>query len=375
MTQPVRRRGQPAIALVALLVGWIIVRAGILGYTLQAPETTPKLLPTAAPVSLADRAASAPTLIAPAANASDFPQIGESLVPVPQFHANGGLPGAAMVDHRRDRIRSGAGMQLPSGPAMPLSDEAIASPLAQLVPAASNPVTERLATPVSVSAPPTRKHSRWSGDSWLLLRQDGRDVAVGSFAGPSYGASQAGAVLRYRLGSATGIDVQAYLRGSTALSHPDERELAIGLALRPLRRLPATIMVEGRETRSGRRMRLRPAVAIVTALPPMRLPLGLRAETYAQAGYVGGAAATGFIDGQARIDHGVASVSRTQLRIGGGIWGGAQRGAARLDAGPSVTLAFPAGEATVRLAADWRFRLAGQATPSSGPALTLSAGF
>jgi hypothetical protein len=121
---------------------------------------------------------------------------------------------------------------------------------------------------------------------------------------------------------------------------------------------------------------VRPAAFAITELPPATLPLGVRAEAYAQAGYVGGDFATAFVDGQARID---APVSRlgpdVQIRAGGGIWGGAQKHAARLDVGPSATLGFRLGETQSRVAIDYRFRVAGSAEPKSGPALTISAGF
>ena len=45
-----------------------------------------------------------------------------------------------------------------------------------------------------------------------------------------------------------------------------------------------------------------------------------------------------------------------------------------LDAN-GATLAVPLGSGGGRLTADWRFRVAGNAAPASGPALTLSAGF
>jgi len=52
-----------------------------------------------------------------------------------------------------------------------------------------------------------------------------------------------------------------------------------------------------------------------------------------------------------------------------------QRGAARLDIGPSLGLALPLGTRTLRLAADWRQRIAGPSRPNSGPALSLGTDF
>jgi hypothetical protein len=120
---------------------------------------------------------------------------------------------------------------------------------------------------------------------------------------------------------------------------------------------------------------LRPALMAATELAPLGLPGGLRADAYLQAGYVAGRFATAFVDGQGRVERPVARIGDAELAVGAGIWGGAQKGAARLDIGPTAALAFRLGEARGRVAADYRFRLAGGAEPSSGPAVTLSAGF
>jgi hypothetical protein len=122
--------------------------------------------------------------------------------------------------------------------------------------------------------------------------------------------------------------------------------------------------------------RLRPAALLVTELQPIVLAHEARAEFYGQAGYVGGREATLFADGQARIDRHIVQIGRAELRGGAGAWAGAQKGAARLDAGPSAVLGVPVGErGSARLGLDWRMRVAGDARPGSGLALTLSAGF
>lgn len=217
---------------------------------------------------------------------------------------------------------------------------------------------------------------RWSADGWLLLRRGGGIGSPGA-AFPSYGASQAGAVLRYRLAPASGHRPSAYLRGSAALNGSSEREVAAGLSARPVAVIPVSVSAELRATRFASGTKVRPAAFAVTELPPARLPAGMRAEAYAQAGYVGGTYATAFVDGQLKLDRRLVSLGgdRAEARIGAGVWGGAQKGASRLDVGPSATLGFKVGEGSGRLSADWRFRIAGNATPRSGPALTLSAGF
>jgi hypothetical protein len=216
--------------------------------------------------------------------------------------------------------------------------------------------------------------SRWSGDGWLLLR--GGSSGPLTAVGPSYGRSQTGAVLRYRLAESSGHRPVVYVRATRALQGPPETEVAAGLAARPFARLPVSVAGELRVTEGSAGREVRPAAFAVTELPPARLPGGLRAEVYAQAGYVGGRVATPFVDGQARIDAPVARLGKdAEVRAGGGVWGGAERHAARLDVGPSAMVSFRLGEAQSRVAVDYRLRVAGDAAPASGPALTFSAGF
>src|SRR5690606_42126777 len=105
------------------------------------------------------------------------------------------------------------------------------------------------------------------------------------------------------------------------------------------------------------------------------LPHVPRAVDYLQSGYVAGNHATAFVDGQMRVERQVASLGKPDLSAGGGVWGGAQREAARVDVGPTAAVTFPLAKGRGRVSADYRFRVAGDAAPSSGPALTLSAGF
>jgi hypothetical protein len=223
---------------------------------------------------------------------------------------------------------------------------------------------------------PRQGASRWSADGWLLWRRGSKLAPAGGLLTPSYGASQAGVVLRYRLAPGSALRPAAYLRATAALNGSREKEAALGLSLRPISRLPLSLHGEARFTSVPGGSMVRPAAFAVTELPPFALPLGLRGEAYGQAGYVGGKFATGFADGQLRIDHRVVSLGKAEVRLGGGTWGGIQKGASRLDAGPSLTIGHPlGGPASMRLAADWRFRVAGKAAPGSGPAVTLSAGF
>lgn len=214
---------------------------------------------------------------------------------------------------------------------------------------------------------------RWSADGWVLLR---RDTTTPFLSGrPTYGRSQAGAVLRYSLAPASPLRPQGYLRASAALAGVSEKEIAGGISGRLLSGLPLRFAAELRLGDTDRGTKLRPAAFAVTELPPVTLPLGGVAEAYLQGGYVGGEFATAFVDGQGRIERPMRRRGSVELSVGGGAWGGAQKDSARLDVGPTAAVTFPLGPGRGRLAADYRYRLVGDAEPSSGPALTLSAGF
>jgi hypothetical protein len=75
-----------------------------------------------------------------------------------------------------------------------------------------------------------------------------------------------------------------------------------------------------------------------------------------------------FVDGGATFVHPVYR----QFSAGFGVWGGAQPGLYRVDAGPRLTMKV---RRNVRVHLDWRQRLAGNAQPGSGPAVTLATDF
>lgn len=227
-----------------------------------------------------------------------------------------------------------------------------------------------------LAAPAPRKAKRWSGDAWAFLRNGNVAALPPGLTAATYGGGQAGAVLRFRIDRDSRHRPTAYMRTTSTLGQLPESAAALGVSARPLAGVPVFVALEGRLTQQRGQNRIQPAAMAVTELPPFTLPLGLRGELYAQGGYVAGQYATPFADGQLRLDHGLFSLGPVDGRLGGGVWGGIQKGASRLDAGPGMTLAFPLrGRTYGRLALDWRQRVAGNASPDSGATLTLSAGF
>lgn len=231
------------------------------------------------------------------------------------------------------------------------------------------------------SAPPGFDRSivpgqnRWSFDGWVLYRPARGTAGFTGVIPTSYGGSQAGGVLNFSLAPANRHSPKLYVRGTQAFVGAREAEAAFGLSARPVPAIPVRAMAEMRLQRVSGDNRLRPAVLAVTELAPAPMPLGAQGEAYVQAGYVGGEFATPFVDGQARITREVAQFDLGQLAIGAGVWGGAQKGAARLDVGPTASVQSHVGDVPTRLSVDFRERVAGDAAPGSGVAVTFSVGF
>ncbi|HEY8603965.1 MAG TPA: hypothetical protein VIL62_06480 [Tsuneonella suprasediminis] len=216
----------------------------------------------------------------------------------------------------------------------------------------------------------------WRIDSWVFYRPtaSSRRFASGGNRPSTYGSSQAGIVLRRAL-SRDDHRPFLYTRLTATPDQPRQSELAIGIGGKPLPDVPLQMQAEMRVFDQGGQTEVRPALAAVAELPATQLPLGGTATGYLQSGYVAGGYATAFIDGHLRAEREVATTSAARLFVGGGVWGGVQRGAGRLDIGPSVAVNWDTGPVPLRLALDYRLKLAGDADPPDGVAVTLSAGF
>ena len=388
MSQGAAFRGQPLLLLAALILGWLALRAALWQppFVPEEPtrfaEAAEEGVPAAAGAedrarteALAEASVDAPLMAEPPRvewpvpaplEPIPVPEPLEEFVPIPEpvVPRSEPAPPRAVIGHNLLLMAGLSQMEVP--PAL-LAYLQAAPPPAPGIPAAAPMLA---AVPLRSNSPP----SRWSADAWLFLRQDTTTPILSGR--PSYGRSQAGAVIRYRLASESVLQPYAYLRGSAALAGAREQEIAAGVSARPLAGVPLRLAVEARIDETARGARLRPAAFAVTEFPPLRLPLSARAEVYAQGGYVGGDYATAFVDGQARVERPFAHIGGTELTAGAGAWGGAQKGAARLDIGPTAAVSFRLGIRSFgRVTADYRFRIAGEAEPSSGPSLTLSAGF
>lgn len=218
-------------------------------------------------------------------------------------------------------------------------------------------------SPVWARLPQAR---RWLVSNWLVLRP-GQGIGSAPTAG-QLGGSQYGVRLRYGIGG--GRHLAAYGRLAGPLRGRGV-EAALGLEWQPAA-APVRVAIEQRVgldgTRGGQ------GLGLVTGLDHRSLA-GFRLEAYGQAGVILRARREPYADGAVRGTLPLAAHGRTLLTIGAGLWGAAQREAQRLDIGPTLVATLPIRQTGVRLALDWRQRVAGRARPGSGVALTLGSDF
>lgn len=221
------------------------------------------------------------------------------------------------------------------------------------------------AIPPAPSAPRSRGGGRLSTYGWAFLRGgDGSGLAPGG----TLGGAQAGLRTLYRLSGGSARPLALSARLSSPLRDPAGAEAALGVDWRPWRRTPLHLLAERRQ-RLGREGRSAFGLTLYGGVSDA--PLGrLRIDAYAQAGLVGLRTRDPFADGSLRV-----SLALGRARFGGGAWAAAQPGAERVDVGPQASIRLPLAGRSVTLAADWRLRIAGDASPGSGPTVTLATDF
>ncbi len=263
----------------------------------------------------------------------------------------------AQAVERRGAGLSSAAQNNPAGARL---SEAIIAPLA-------SPVQHEPHIAPSAKIAPFRSAKRWSGTAWLLWRPE---VGRGAVQAPLLGGSQMGARLDYRLGEGFSL----YGRVSRALTGLSSEEAALGVALRA-GSLPFSVLAERRQ-RIGPGGRNGFALLVAGGLNPREIAPNVEVDGYVQAGIVGLPGGDAFIDGKSSIGYRLRPASTGwDVTIGGAISGSAQPGVERLDIGPELRVRVPIGPTSVRLSAEYRARIAGQARPSSGAAITLVSDF
>jgi len=366
---------RPSLRFLALaVVGWVGVRAAALGILpgaelfrierseARTPQVTPTQFPPIEPVALAEPqpAPYPPGAYAQYAQYAGYGQQPARPIMVPVYYA-------APVSSPVARSPHLDALLPPPRPAsygsnQPLDD----MPMSRL---ASVSMPPRVSVPVQVvpdAQPLNARLDRLQLSSWALLRSQQTGIAGSRSlaSGGQLGASQAGARLVYNLNRQLALSA----RVSSEVGRRGG-EVAAGIRLHPLVHIPVWLTAERRQ-RIGRFGGGRNDFAVFAegGLYQQSLPWRLRLDSYLQGGVVGVKTRDLFIDGALAVTRPVYK----NFSFGFGVWGGAQPGLSRLDAGPRVTMQV---KRNLKVHADWRQKLAGNARPGSGPALTLSGDF
>jgi hypothetical protein len=241
-------------------------------------------------------------------------------------------------------------------------------PLSRIAATSMPPMRSTVAAPAqSVPLVQPNQIDRLQLSTWALLRNRQGGLAAGPTSlanGGTLGASQAGARLTYNLTR----QIAATLRTSSEVGRRGG-EVAAGVRVQPLASLPVWLTAERRQ-RLGRYGGGRNAFAVFLegGVYQRPMPWNLSLDAYFQGGVVGMHRRDHFVDGALTLTRPVYK----QFSAGFGVWGGAQPGVYRVDAGPRVSMRV---RNNVRVHFDWRQRLAGNAQPGSGPAVTLAGDF
>ena len=199
--------------------------------------------------------------------------------------------------------------------------------------------------------------------AWALLR--GKPGPSSLATGGTLGGSQAGARLTYRVSPM----LAASLRTTSPVGGARGGEVAAGIRVTPFRSIPISMTAERRQA-IGRLGGGRSAFALFLegGVYQRPMPWGFQLDAYAQGGVVGARSRDLFADGGFTMTRPLFG----RYSAGFGMWGGVQPGLYRVDAGPRVSMRV---RNTMRVHLDWRQRVAGNAEPGSGPAVTLAADF
>ena len=369
---------RPSLRFLAVaVIGWGGLRAATLGVLpgaevfridpsqAKAPPIIPTEFPPIEPISAATPAAASADFLPASAS---YVQSGQATyarpVVVPVYYGASSTP----VDLLDRSTRLANALPYPAAQLyspIPVLDQ---WPLSRIAATSMPPLRSSVVAP-GQSLPAVLKRNgidRLQLTAWALLRgQQGALLGPTSLAnGGSLGGSQAGVRLTYNFTR----QIAAALRTSSDVGRRGG-EVAAGVRIQPVLRLPLWLTAERRQ-RIGRYGDGRSAFALFfeSGVYGQRIPLGLSLDAYLQGGVVGLRSRDKFIDGGLTMTRPIYR----QFSAGVGVWGGAQPGVYRVDAGPRVTMRV---RNNLRVHFDWRQRLAGNAAPGSGPAITLAGDF
>ena len=324
----------------------------------RAPETVVRVITESAPAQLAGTSYSLPPGPSAASPSLQAPSNASPDAPAP--HALAAYAAAAQgyvaikAGNRREGVRQ-------------LSEAVLLDPTA--------PQATAWAADVK------RLSRRWTLAAYTLAREGGSGDPVA--ASPVLGGGQSGAAFAFTLDPLAKRPISAVARvaaatGPSGVVDRDTAEAALGIRLQPLPKIPLAIDVErrfalgelGRNAWSAR-------ISGGTSGSAKVLNRTVKLETYGEAGIINFKLPDLYAGMQARAATPLFSTGRVSVDAGAGAWAATQDSynvtATRFDIGPSTRIAIKPWPFSAQI--DYRFRMAGNALPASGPALTVSGEF
>ncbi|MGL5838412.1 MAG: hypothetical protein ACRCY3_07925 [Sphingorhabdus sp.] len=206
------------------------------------------------------------------------------------------------------------------------------------------------------------------GYSFWRLSNGGQKISAPT---GQYGGSQTAVIVGYDLKGKPGRGA-AIVGRIAATPNYGAKEIALGLRLQKPAALPLSITAERRIRSDGKDDW---AAYAAGGIDTVRLPARFSLNAYAQAGWSTGKDGGGFFDAQARALRPAFSIGSIPVRIGAGLWAGGQKDLHRFDIGPTLATEIDTDLAKFDFRLDWRQRVAGNAAPKDGLALTVTTGF
>ncbi|MBB3941805.1 hypothetical protein GGR91_000027 [Sphingorhabdus rigui] len=244
----------------------------------------------------------------------------------------------------------------------------------RISPAAFLPTDPDAVTPIGAPLPNPQAPQGFEVYAYSFWRHG--SSPAGTLGNGQYGASQSAVIAAIpvlRFSGNPGLS-RLSMAGRISVAHGSvrERELAAGVRWRPVARIPVQIIAE-RRFRQDRPDAF--AALVAGGQSGVKLPLRFRLDGYGQAGFVSGQGGGPFADVAVQAHRPIAQSQRASFAIGAGVWGGGQDNVMRVDVGPNIRANVTTRGAVLQLDASWRWRVAGQAQPGHGPAVTLSTSF
>ena len=227
--------------------------------------------------------------------------------------------------------------------------------------ALATPVPQRQSTPSFEEPRRLQGLDRLSMSAWGTMRYAAGSDSLAN-AG-TLGGSQAGARVLWKYSPSLALSV----RGSAPVNSTRGAEGAVGVRYQPFANWPVAVTLERRHRFRdyGRSAFALFAEGGVYGRP---MPFQSTLDGYFQGGVVDFNDPDWFVDGQLAVTRPIWR----NLSGGVGIWGGAQPGLNRIDAGPRLSLRLTP---KIRAHFDYRYNVAGNAQPGSGAVMTLAGDF